>query len=272
MLRRTVLRRAQVLVDTTTHKVSNGTIALVTLNNAATRNSMTESMGDEFSAAMKDLSVNKDIRAVVLTGAGSAFSAGGDMAFLQARLKDTPEGNIKAMIAFYYRFLSLRQVPVPIIAALNGPAIGAGFCVALACDMRVAAEDAKLAVNFTRLGIHPGMGATYSLPRLVGNAHASRLLLTGDMISGADAYRMGIVVDAKPAPAVLESALTLAKSVASASKVAVVETVKTLRGSDEALHQALIREAEAQAVCYTQGKDLAEALTALKEKRSPSFQ
>jgi enoyl-CoA hydratase len=256
---------------------SNASVAVVTLQSPASRNAMTVAMGDQFKAIMEQLaaeaSSGSTLRAVVLTGDGTDFSAGGDVNFLRARIKDNHEGNVRAMRAFYDSFLSLRRVGVPVVAGINGNAIGAGFCVALACDIRVVAADAKLAINFTRLGIHPGMGATYFIPRLVGASVASRIILTGDMFSGTEAVRLGLVSAAYPtADNVRQEAFSLAESIAKASPIAVRETLKTLRGDDTTgLPAALQREAEAQAACYAEGKDLAEALTALKEKRAPSF-
>lgn len=278
MLSRTRLfcRASQVLLDTESHRLSpKATIATVTLSDPASRNALTEAMGDEFAATMAALRSDakyRDVRAVVLTGAGSAFSAGGDMKFLRARLSDTPEGNIAQMRAFYKRFLSVRTLEVPVVAALNGHAIGAGFCVALATDVRVVADTAKFAVNFCRLGIHPGMGTTYFLPRLAGVDVASRLILTGEQISGSEAKELGLASFAVPAAEVLPKALEIAKSIATASEIAVRTSVKTLRAEDaSALDRALQNEAEQQAICYAQRNDLDAALTAMAEKRQVSF-
>jgi len=117
---------------------------------------MTEDMGKAFAATVADLSKQTSLRAVVLTGAGKAFSAGGDLKFLEDRAKTDIVSNEAIMHEFYERFLSLRDLPVPVIAALNGPAVGAGFAVSLACDMRIAAAGSKVGVNFARLGITPG--------------------------------------------------------------------------------------------------------------------
>ena len=247
-------------------------VAVITLNSPKTLNAMTVDMGTEFEKVVADLSTNQDIRAVVLTGSGSAFSAGGDMSFLRSRITDTFDGNVIAMRAFYSRFLSVRKLGVPIVAGINGHAIGAGFCVALACDIRVVSKSAKLAINFTRLGIHPGMGGTYFLPKLAGFNTASHLILTGDTISGDDALRMGLAQSVHSPELVRTEALNIANKIATASKIAVRESLITLRtGDEDKLPLALQREAEAQAACYAEGVDLTEALNALLEKRTPTF-
>lgn len=262
-------RGLRALVDV---KIGGSGVAVVTLNSPKTLNAMTVAMGNEFVTAVDSLSKEPKLRAVVLTGAGSAFSAGGDISFLRSRIADTFDGNVLAMREFYSRFLCIRKLGVPVVAGINGHAIGAGFCVALACDIRVVSETAKLAINFTRLGIHPGMGGTYFLPKLAGYNAASHLILTGDTISGKDALRMGLVQGVYPSDDVLNQAVIVAEKIATASKIAVHESLVTLRaGDDVALVNALQREAEAQAVCYAEGVDLNEALNALVEKRLPKF-
>jgi enoyl-CoA hydratase/carnithine racemase len=272
MLRRSLCRFAAPLVLSSTAEAHNGAkYVTLTLNHAPSRNAMTVGMGEAFQAEIAKVKADKSIRAVIVTGSGQAFSAGGDITFLRSRISDTREGNIKAMRQFYSRFLCLRELDCPVIAAINGHAIGAGFCVALACDFRVIAHGARLAVNFTRIGIHPGMGATYSIPRLVGRTHANDLLLTGREITADDALRLGIANVACEPQAVLTQAHTLVESLGTASKIAVKETLATLRGDPAELDAALQREAEAQASCYAEGRDLDEALNALMEKRAPKF-
>lgn len=258
-------------MGTLTRLPNGAKVAQITLEHPPSRNALTALMGEQFRDAINRIRSDQAIRAVVITGAGSAFSAGGDVTFLQNRISDTRDGNIAEMRAFYDRFLCLRTLPIPVIAAINGHAIGAGFCVALACDFRVVSEKARLALNFTRLGIHPGMGATYTLPRLIGHSEASRIILTGQEVSPEAAKHMGIAHEVVPTDQVMPEAMKLAEAVCTASPVAVSETVMTLRGCPEALAAALQREAEAQATCYAQGRDLKEALAALKEKRSATF-
>jgi enoyl-CoA hydratase/carnithine racemase len=204
-------------------------VALVTLNHAAKFNALTVACGERFARVVAALAADPAVRAVVLTGAGAAFSAGGDLEFLHARIGTDPVRNSEEMRRFYARFLSLRALPVPTIAAINGPAIGAGCCVATACDLRIAAASARLGYTFATLGIHPGMAATHFLPQHLGMQQAARLLLTGEVITGTEAARIGLVLEAVPTEDVLPKALALARSIAKASPVAVRTCVKSLR-------------------------------------------
>ncbi len=181
-------------------------VALLTLNDPERLNAMTEAMGGAIQGAIAKLKDDAGVRVVVLTGAGRAFSAGGDLDML---VRMTQAGNAdrggptraahRAFMGRFYRmYLSVRDLAVPTIAALNGPAIGAGLCVALACDLRIAAREAKLGLNFTRLGIHPGMAATWTLPRIVGSAHAAELIYTGRILDGDEAARIGLANRAVP--------------------------------------------------------------------------
>jgi len=180
--------------------------------------------------------------------------------------------NQRFMREFYGLFLSVRDLPCPSVAAVHGAAIGAGLCVALACDLRVAARDAKLGLNFARLGIHPGMGATWTLPRLVGPARAAELLFTGRTLEGAEAERIGLVNRAVAADEVRGAALDLAREIAAAAPRAVRAAKRSLAGSAAAsLAGQLEVEAAAQALDY-ETHDLREGLDAARERRRPRFQ
>lgn len=256
-----------------------GAVALVVFDDPERRNAMTEAMGRALTDVVARLAADPAVRAVVLTGAGAAFSAGGDLAMLEekARAGRAEPGepartrNRSFMRSFYAHFLSVRELPVPSIAAIQGAAVGAGLAVALACDLRVAARDARLGLNFARLGIHPGMGSSWTLPRLVGPAHAADLLLSGRMLDGAEAERIGLVNRAVPADAVLAEALDLAAEIAACAPVAVRGTKRALaRAFEVGLDEQLEFEAEQQAVCY-ETADLAEGLRAARERRAPRF-
>jgi enoyl-CoA hydratase/carnithine racemase len=257
----------------------DGPVATLTFNDPDRRNAMTESMGEAFAEHVADLSREPDLRALVLTGAGRAFSAGGDLDFIQAKAdagRADPGGptrrvNREAMRTFYRLFLSVRELPCPTVAAVNGAAVGAGLCVALACDLRVAARDARMGLNFARLGIHPGMGATWTLPRLVGPAHAADLLLTGRLLDGEEAARIGLVNRAVPAEEVVPEALDLARQIAEAAPAAVRGTRAALeRAMDATLEDQLSFEADRQAECY-ESDDLREGLAAARARRAPAF-
>jgi enoyl-CoA hydratase len=253
-------------------------IATLTFNDPDRRNAMSQAMGESFAARVAELSRNVSLRAVVLTGAGRAFSAGGDLGMIEARAREGAadpagaHGRIRdAMRAFYGLFLSLRELPCPTIAAINGSAVGAGLCVALACDVRIASATAKLGLNFTALGLQPGMGATWTLPRLVGPAHAAELLYSSRILSGAEAAEIGLVNRAVAPAAVLPAAREMAAAFAANGPLAVRGVKRALAQSPVAsLAEQLDFEADVQARCFT-SEDVQEGLTAIRETRPPRF-
>jgi len=247
-----------------------GKIAVITLNNPGKLNALTEPMGDDLTEQVKILKSNKNLRAAILTGAGKAFSAGGDLDWLLQRHQDTPENNMDIMMKFYKRFLVMRELPVPVLGAINGPAIGAGFCLALGgTDIRVAQTKAKMGLTFTKLGLHPGMAATHFLPQIAGPQVAADLLFTGRLVDSAEAVRLGLV--AKSSDNAVETSLELARDICLSAPVSVSTLLKTLRDKQNVnLEESLRREAEAQAECYPTN-DLKEGVVALQEKRKPIF-
>ena len=155
---------------------------------------------------------------------------------------------------------------------MNGAAIGAGLCVALACDLRIVARDAKLGLNFTRLGLHPGMAATWTLPRLVGGPRAAELLYTSRLLDGEEAAAMGLANRAVERDAVLPEALALAGEIATSAPLAVAGVKRALaRSLDATLEDQLSFEAQEQAECF-ESRDVHEGLAAAREKRPPKFQ
>jgi enoyl-CoA hydratase len=249
-------------------------VAVLTLDDPDRRNAMTEAMGDALASRCSELAADPELRAVVLTGTPPAFSAGGDLGMLEDLARRTRDEGLDAtefMRAFYLRFLAVRDLPVPVIAAINGHAVGAGLCVALACDLRIVADDAKVGLNFARLGLHPGMGGTWLLPRLLGGQQAAAWLYTGALVSGEVAARQGLALESLPGDEVLPRALALARDIAASSPV-VVRQLKTTLGEVEGidLSAALDREAAAQAVSYGTD-DLLEGLAAGRERRTPRF-
>lgn len=241
-------------------------------------NAMTRAMGETFRQRIGVLAQDESIRAVILTGKGRAFSAGGDLDMLQAqadRGAAAPgtawRGIRDDMTTFYRLFLSIRDLPCPSIAAVNGHAIGAGFCVALGCDFRYVAAEAKLGLNFTRIGVHPGMGATWTLPRLVGPALASELLYTSRTISGNEAGRIGLANRVLPAEEVLAAATSAAREIAENAPLAVRAVKRALRRTENSsIEDQLQFEASEQARNF-ESQDAQEGISAVREKRSPKF-
>lgn len=248
---------------------SNG-IATLTLNDEGNLNAMSDEMAKEFAATIASLKGNKSLRAIILTGAGKAFSAGGHLSMLEAKRAKTAEENRTGMLAFYYSFLCMRDLNVPLIAAINGAAVGAGLCVACACDFRVAADTTKLGFTFLKLGLHPGMGATYFVPRIVGPSIATELLVTGRVITADEALRIGIVSRVCKATDVLQEANAIASEILTCGPDATSQLLQTMRGDSTEITRALAREASCQSINYASA-EFAEGVASVKEKRSPNF-
>jgi enoyl-CoA hydratase len=175
------------------------------------------------------------------------------------------------MRSFYKLFLSVRDLPCPVIAAINGHAVGAGLCVALACDVRIASREAKLGLNFTKLGLHPGMGATWTLPRLIGPAASAELLYTSRLISGEQAAALCLVSRALAPAEVLPAARELAAEIAACAPLAVAGVKRALaRSAQASLEDQLSFEADEQSVCF-ESSDVHEGLAAVRQGREPRF-
>lgn len=250
-------------------------IVTLAFNRPETRNSMTPAMGDEVVRAVEELRVDPSARVFVLTGSGKAFSSGGDLGMIARDTGTSTERSAPSMAGsprdFYARYLAIRNLPIPTIAAINGHAIGAGLCIALACDLRVAVADAKMGMTFTRLGIHPGMGATYFLPRLVGTARACELFFTGRVFDAAEAERLGIVNRVAPRAEFDAAVRALAHEVASAGPIAVRMVKKAIyRGVEHTLDEMLDYESLNQGITFTTA-DAREGVSAIMEKREPKF-
>lgn len=173
-------------------------VKILTLSRPKSLNAMTVEMGEAVVAAIAELAADSSLRAVVVTGEGRAFSAGGDMGFLEKRKASDPSSNAAVMLDFYRRFLGIRSLPVPVVSCINGPAVGAGGSFAMASDIRVTCDSAKIGFTFVGLGLHPGMGCTHTVAAAAGGQAASRMLLTGDLVSGAEALKLGLVCASAP--------------------------------------------------------------------------
>lgn len=252
------------------HEEIEAGVVTLTLDDQKRKNAMSPELGDRLAERVGALKGRADVRACVITGAGGAFSAGGDLAMLERLRRSTKEESRAFMLGFYRRYLSILDLGVPLVAAVQGPAIGAGLCVALACHVVVVDEASKLAVNFVELGLHPGMGATYFVPRRIGAERAAELLMSGRRFDGTQAAAMGLALEALPGDRVLARAKEIAKGFASKGPLAVKALAKSLGPDRDALAKALEIEALEQAESYASA-DLGEGLAAAAERRSPVF-
>jgi enoyl-CoA hydratase len=246
-------------------------VVILTLDLPDRRNAMTGELTSAWADAIAGLRGDRSVRCVVVTGQGSAFCAGGDLSWIAESPDLTVDSIRDRMMPFYRTWLSIRDLEAPSIAAVNGHAIGAGLCLALACDLRYAARGAKLSAPFTMLGMHAGMAATWLLPEVVGIAAARELLLTGRAVEGDEALRLGLVNGVHEADVLLEETLAVAARIASAAPIATRLTKAGLRaGAHRSLEDALQFEALAQPVTFATD-DLREGLAATREKRRASF-
>ena len=243
-------------------------VVLLTLDLPDRRNAMTDELTASWTAAVTELRGDRSVRCVVVTGEGRAFSAGGDLGWLEAG-GATVDTLRDKMLPFYRAWLALRELDVPSIAAVNGPAVGAGAALALSCDIRYAGPSASLSVPFGRLGMHAGMATTYTLTEVAGVAAARELLLTGRSVDATEMLRLGLcsAVYDDLVPTVLERAAEVA---AGAPVPARLHKEALRDGGPASLERALQWEALAQPVTMATA-DLQEGLRAKAEKRPAVF-
>lgn len=247
-----------------------GPIAFITLARPDKLNALTHAMGDAVRAHVAGINADPAVRAVIVRGEGRAFSAGGDLDFLRENAARTEAENQAGMREFYAKFLSLRDLEVPSIALIQGRATGAGLSFAMGCDLRVASEDAKVSANFVRVGLNPGMGATYLLERLIGPARAAELVFTGRDVEMGEALAIGLVNHVVQADRLEAVGIELAERIAANAPVAVRRTKALMRRDSDALSRALDGEAAGQAACFAT-EDLQEGIRAIQERRPPRF-
>ncbi len=252
------------------HLTMDGPVARLTLDEPGRRNAMTPQLGDALAARVAELQGRPEVRAVVLHGAGGAFSGGGDLAMLERLRAATRDESCAFMRAFYARYLSVLDLEVPTVAVVEGAAIGAGLCLALACDLLVVEDSAKLALNFVQLGLHPGMGATYLVPFRTNPQTAARLLLTGERFDGRGAQAFGLTSHVAPEGEALTRGLELARALAAQAPLPVRALKRALGPDREALERRLDEEARQQAISYASA-DLGEGLAAAAARRAPVF-
>lgn len=249
-----------------------GGVLTLTLNRPAKLNALNTELASALLAAVRRAAQQDGVRAVILTGAGRAFCSGGDLALLAEARKRNAAAELEALLrAGHELVLALCDLPLPVLAAVNGPAAGAGMNLALACDLRLAADTAVFGQNFAKVGLFPDFGGTHLLPRLVGPAVAAELFYSGDMIPAAEALRLGIVNRVVAAERLSEEARAWAQKLAQAPPLAARAVKRILFGRErEALERALEEEVRQQVKCFL-SEDCVEGFTAFYEKRPPRF-
>ena len=249
----------------------DGDLVVIELADHDRRNMMGLEMTAAWGRLMAEISADSDVRAVLVTGQGTAFSSGGNTSWIGADSHEPVSVLRERMLAYYATWLTIRDLKVPTIAAINGPAIGAGAALALACDVRWAGASASMSVPFLRMGMHPGMLSTYLLTEVVGVAAARDLLFTGRRVRADEMLSLGLVSRVVPDAELAAEALAGAQGVAAGAPVAVQLTKVALRdGGPKDWASATQWEGLAQAVTLA-SDDLVEGLTALREKRPPRF-
>jgi enoyl-CoA hydratase/carnithine racemase len=253
-----------------------GHVAVLTINRPDTRNALSgEAMFAAFEQIFQRLNADMEIRAAILTGAGSAFCSGGNIAEMRDRAGMF--GGSPEQVARNYRDgiqripRAFQQLRVPIIAAVNGAAIGAGNDLACMCDLRIASSTAKFAESFVKVGIIPGDGGCWLLPRVVGSAMAAEMALTGDTIDAEQALRIGLVSRVVSPEGLMGEALSLANRIA-ANPPQVLRWTKQLlqHARTQTLDEALDEAGQLQGQAH-QTADHMEAVTSFFEKRPPVF-
>lgn len=248
-------------------KTDDGVVTL-TLALPERRNAMTEELTARWGATVAELRLDQTVRAVVVTGAGPVFCSGGDLSWIETGASGMGTASIRErMMPFYRTWLSIRELEVPVLAAVNGHAIGAGLCLALACDLRWAVPTARFAAPFTGLGMHPGMAASFLLTEAVGVVRTRELLYTGRSVSGAEAQAWGLLNGVCEPADLLPTVLEAAHAIAATAPIAVRLTKAGLMsGTSRTFSDALAWEAIAQPVTMASA-DFQESLDARREKR-----
>lgn len=252
-------------------------IVVLTLNRPETMNALgLAGDGDEFACVCQEINRDSDLRCVVLTGAGRAFSAGGDLRAMRDRegafagsgvgIRDGYRHNLHLLVR------ALHGLELPVIAAVNGPAIGLGCDIACLADIRIASETAKFGITFLKLGIIPGDGGTWLTPRIIGMSRTARLLFTGDVIDAQKSLAWGLVDEVVPPERLMEAALELATAIAAQPPHALRLAKSLLRQGQSASFETMLElSASAQALSHLTD-DHMEGVAALLERRAPQFQ
>ena len=249
----------------------SGAVAAVALNRPKLLNAFNGKLHEEIYAAFEDAEADSEVRAVLLRGEGRGFSAGADLGEIVEKGSENPDLG-EYLRGTYSRLVTkIAGMEKPVVAALHGPVYGAGLGIALACDLRVAAEDAKFSVAFIKIGLMPDAGITYFLPRMIGLSRAFEMSMLGEDIDAEEARRIGLVSRVVAEGSAAEEGAALADRLSKLPTRALAQMKSALHESFDAdLPQALEREAAGQTACgYT--ADHREGVAAFFDKRTPAF-
>lgn len=252
---------------------TNEHVTTITLDRPDKLNAFAGTMREELLDALRVAEGEKSCRLVVITGAGRAFCAGGDVDFMAGLQRN---GNVdafrKLLDAGRDIVMQIATMPKPVLASVNGVAAGAGCNLALACDYRLASDTAKLGETFVRIGLHPDWGGTWLLPRLVGYGRAMELLATGRMVNADEALRIGMVDRVVPAAELAAETASLANAIASGPPVAIAGIKRAMQAAERNDLRAQINlESQHQLDCF-RSRDAAEGMAAFFEKRAALFE
>lgn len=247
-----------------------GGVATITLNRPEKLNAFTGTMREDLLAALRACETDEAVRVVVITGAGRAFCAGGDVEYMSGLQKSGDVTAFRKLLdAGRDVILQIATMPKPVIASINGVAAGAGCNLALACDYRIASANAKLSESFVKIGLHPDWGGTWLLPRVVGRSRAAEILMTGRMVEAAEATAIGMI-DRVSSDLAAETK-ELASTIAAAPPIAIAGIKRALEAADgNDLRAQIELESEHQLRCFQSG-DAAEGMAAFFEKRAATF-
>ncbi len=247
-------------------------VSTLTLNRPERLNALDTALGQALLDALNSSAEDSAVRAVVITGAGRAFCAGGDLNLLRTAREREDVSEVELLLKIGKKIvLGIARMPKPVIAAVNGPAAGAGANLALACSARIASEQASFTQSFAKVGLFPDFGGTYFLPRLVGPARTAELILSAETVSAPDALRLGLVSRVVPQDALASETSLLAQQLAAAPPMVARGVKQTLSVEDrDHLERALDEEIRWQITCF-RSEDCLEGIRAFFEKRPPHF-
>lgn len=246
-------------------------IGVIKFNRPEKMNSFTQEMFSEFIRALLDIDGNDEVRVLIITGTGRAFSAGLDMEEANKGPTDFDKQVVPLQGTLAWIAQIMRNLKKPIICALNGVAVGAGFSIALASDIRIMAESARIGGPFLKVGLIPEVGSTYNLPRLVGMGKACEIVFTGKLLDAPEAKEIGLINEIVPDQEIYDSSEALAKQIASNAPIPLQLARKALyQGLDVDLTAQIQFEQLCQSTCF-KTEDYAEGIKAFIEKRKPVF-